>query len=85
MVRFSLVECGPEFAQFVARKHAVASAFLKAGVPSVAFLGKGGGTLAGVVDESIIVASDDTSVVQLIHMALQHLIVELVERELLIP
>ena len=54
-----------------------------ADVPSVAFVGKGGGTLAGVVDESVIVASDDTSVIQLIHLALQHLIVELVERELL--
>ena len=53
------------------------------GVPSVAFLGRGGGALAGLVDEAIIVASNDTSVIQLIHMALEHLIVEVVERELL--
>jgi D-sedoheptulose 7-phosphate isomerase len=55
----------------------------KAGIPTVAFLGKGGGPLAGLVDESVIVPSDDTSLIQLIHMALQHLIVEWVEAELL--
>jgi D-sedoheptulose 7-phosphate isomerase len=52
-------------------------------VPSVAFLGKGGGALAGLVDQAIIVDSDDTSLIQLIHLALEHLIVEMVERELL--
>jgi D-sedoheptulose 7-phosphate isomerase len=51
------------------------------GVPTVAFLGKGGGPLAGLVDQALIVPSDNTSVVQLIQMALEHLIVELVERE----
>jgi hypothetical protein len=35
-----------------------------------------------VVDEAVIVPSDSTGLVQLIHMALEHLIVELVEREL---
>ena len=53
------------------------------GVPSVAFLGKGGGALAGLVDQAIIVDSNDTSLIQLIHLALGHLIVEMVERELL--
>jgi D-sedoheptulose 7-phosphate isomerase len=52
-------------------------------VPCVAFLGKGGGALASLVDQAIIVASHDTSVIQLIHMALEHLIVEVVEHELL--
>jgi D-sedoheptulose 7-phosphate isomerase len=61
---------------------AAARAARKAGVPTVAFLGKGGGALAGLVDEAIIVPSDQTSLVQLIHMALQHLIVESVEAEL---
>lgn len=61
---------------------AAAGAARKAGVPTVAFLGKGGGPLAGLVDESIVVPSDQTSLVQLIHMALQHLIVESVETEL---
>ena len=55
---------------------------LLVGPATVAFLGKGGGDLSGMVDESIVVPSDETSVVQLIHMALEHLIVEAVEREL---
>ena len=53
------------------------------GCRTVAFLGKGGGALAGLVDQAVIVPSDETSLVQLIHLALQHLIVELVESELL--
>jgi D-sedoheptulose 7-phosphate isomerase len=61
---------------------AAARAARKAGVPTVAFLGKGGGAMAGMVDEAVIVPSDQTSLVQLIHMALQHLIVESVEAEL---
>jgi D-sedoheptulose 7-phosphate isomerase len=52
------------------------------GVPSVGFLGKGGGALASQVDEALVVSSDRTSHVQLVHMALEHLIVELVEDEL---
>ncbi|HWN19690.1 MAG TPA: SIS domain-containing protein [Gemmatimonadales bacterium] len=55
----------------------------KGGVPTVAFLGKGGGALAGLVDETVIVPANETSLVQLIHLALQHLIVEAVEAELL--
>ena len=61
---------------------AAARAARKAGVPTVAFLGKGGGDLAGLVDDAVIVPSDQTSLIQLIHMALQHLIVESVETEL---
>lgn len=53
------------------------------GVPTVAFLGKGGGALAGLADLTVIVPSSETSLVQLIHLALQHLIVETVEAELL--
>jgi D-sedoheptulose 7-phosphate isomerase len=52
------------------------------GVPTVAFVGRGGGTLAGLVDEAVIVPSSETSLIQSIHMALEHLIVESVEREL---
>jgi D-sedoheptulose 7-phosphate isomerase len=63
---------------------AAARAAREVGVPTVAFLGKGGGPLAGMVDDAIIIGSDETSVVQLIHMALEHLIVEAVERELLV-
>ncbi len=54
----------------------------EAGVPTVAFLGKGGGALADLVDESVVIPSDKTSLVQLMHIALEHLIVELVESEL---
>jgi D-sedoheptulose 7-phosphate isomerase len=54
----------------------------KAGVPTVAFLGRGGGALAGLVDEAVVIPSDQTSLVQLMHLALQHLIVESVEAEL---
>lgn len=57
----------------------------KSGVTTVAFLGKGGGALAGLVDEAIIVPSHETSLVQLVHMAFEHLIVESVERELFGP
>ena len=62
---------------------AAARAARKERVPSVAFLGKGGGALAGLVEQAVTVNSDDTSVIQMIHMALEHLIVEAVERELL--
>jgi len=61
---------------------AAAGAARKGGVPTIAFLGKGGGELAGLVDEAIVVPSDQTSLIQLIHIALQHLIVESVEAEL---
>lgn len=61
---------------------AAARAARNASVPTVAFLGKGGGDLAGLVDHALIVPSDQTSLIQLIHMALQHLIVESVEIEL---
>jgi len=61
---------------------AAARAARARGVPAVAFLGKGGGTLAGEVDEAIIVPSDVTSLIQTIHLALEHLIVELVEQQL---
>lgn len=61
---------------------AAAQAARQAGVPTIAFLGKGGGDLARLVDDALIVPSDQTSLIQLIHMALQHLIVESVEAEL---
>jgi len=52
-------------------------------VGTAAFLGRGGGLLAAEVDDAIVVGSDDTSRIQLLHLALEHLIVELVEDELL--
>jgi D-sedoheptulose 7-phosphate isomerase len=61
---------------------AAARAARQLGVQTVGFLGKGGGALASEVDEALIIPSEQTSQVQLMHMALQHLIVESVEREL---
>ena len=51
-------------------------------VRTVGFLGRGGGALATQVDDAIVVPSDDTGRIQVIHLALEHLIVELVEVEL---
>jgi len=61
---------------------AAARAAREGRVPTVAFLGKGGGALAAMVDEAVIVPSDDTSLIQLIQMAFEHMIVELVEADL---
>jgi hypothetical protein len=35
--------------------------------------------LAGLVDEALVVPSDDTGLIQVLHLALQHVVVELVE------
>ena len=53
------------------------------GVAVVALLGKGGGPLMDVVDESYVVRSEVTSEIQEIQLAVEHLIVEVVEAELL--
>jgi D-sedoheptulose 7-phosphate isomerase len=55
------------------------------GLGTVAFLGKGGGDLAALVDEALVVASDDTGHIQLVHMAIEHVLVELVEAALAGP
>jgi D-sedoheptulose 7-phosphate isomerase len=52
-------------------------------VATVAFLGGDGGPLAGEVDEAVIVPSIQTSQIQVLQMALEHLVVESVEDELL--
>jgi D-sedoheptulose 7-phosphate isomerase len=61
---------------------AAAGAARERSVGTVAFLGRGGGALAAAVDDAIVVPSDDTGRIQVIHLALEHLIVELVEEEL---
>jgi D-sedoheptulose 7-phosphate isomerase len=61
---------------------AAAKAARRLGVAVAAFLGKGGGALRGLADLSVVVPSDDTSRIQEIHLALEHLIVEVVEEEL---
>lgn len=53
------------------------------GVQVVALLGKDGGLLKGMVDEAYVVRSEVTSEIQEIHLAIEHLIVEVVEAELL--
>jgi D-sedoheptulose 7-phosphate isomerase len=55
------------------------------GLATVAFLGKGGGPLAALVDEALVVPSDDTGHIQLVHMAIEHVLVELVEAALARP
>ena len=64
---------------------AAARAARKRGVATVAFLGRGGGALAGEVDESVIVPDDATSRIQVLHLVLEHVVVELVEAEVLRP
>jgi D-sedoheptulose 7-phosphate isomerase len=61
---------------------AAARAARERSVATVAFLGRGGGALAPLVDEAIVVPSDDGGRIQVLHLALEHLIVELVEAEL---
>lgn len=52
------------------------------GVTVAAFLGRGGGPLKAVADEAIVIPSDTVSRIQELHLALEHLIVEIVEEEL---
>ena len=52
------------------------------GLGVVAFLGGGGGVLRALVDEAIVIPSDDSSRIQEMHLALEHLIVEAIEAEL---
>jgi D-sedoheptulose 7-phosphate isomerase len=49
-------------------------------VGTVGFLGKGGGKLGPLVDLALVVPSNVTSHIQEIHLAVQHIIVELVEQ-----
>lgn len=56
-----------------------AEAARRKGVGVVAFLGKDGGPLKALADLAIVVPSDQASHIQEIHLALEHLIVELVE------
>jgi D-sedoheptulose 7-phosphate isomerase len=62
---------------------AAARAARTRGTPTVAFLGRDGGALVGEVDEALVVPADDTGQIQLLHLALEHLVVELVESALL--
>ena len=59
-----------------------AEAARAAGIPVVAFLGRGGGRLRTLADEALIIASPDTSHIQEMQLAVEHIIVALVERQL---
>jgi D-sedoheptulose 7-phosphate isomerase len=52
------------------------------GVAVVAFLGRSGGQLKALADLSLVVPSDDTARIQEIHLAVEHLICEMVEEQL---
>jgi D-sedoheptulose 7-phosphate isomerase len=52
------------------------------GVRTAAFVGAPGGELASLVDEAIVVPSDDTGRTQVLHLAMEHMLVELVEEAL---
>lgn len=62
---------------------AAARAARARGTATVAFLGRGGGPLAAEVDLSITVPSDEPGQIQVLHLALEHVVVELVEATLL--
>ena len=49
------------------------------GVPVVAFLGKGGGPVRELADVALVVPSDDTARIQELHLAIEHVICEMVE------
>jgi len=53
------------------------------GVATVAFVGEGGGPLAELVDDVIAVPSRETGQIQVLQLALEHVLVELVEAALL--
>jgi D-sedoheptulose 7-phosphate isomerase len=52
------------------------------GVTVVGFLGKSGGHLKDLADVVLVVPSDDTARIQEIHLAIEHLICEMVEERL---
>lgn len=52
------------------------------GMGVVAFLGRDGGPLRALVDQAVVIPSGDVSRIQELHLALEHLIVEVVEEGL---
>ena len=65
-------------ANLVAAVHAARAA----GAGVVALLGRDGGALAGLVDQAVVVPSAETSRIQELHLAIEHLLVAMVEEEL---
>jgi len=52
------------------------------GVRVVALLGKGGGAVRPLVDDSLVIPADETSHVQELHLAVEHVICAIVEAQL---
>ena len=52
------------------------------GVRVVALLGKGGGEARGVVDDCLVIPADETARIQELHLAVEHVICDLVEAAL---
>jgi D-sedoheptulose 7-phosphate isomerase len=64
---------------------AAAEAARVKGTPVIALLGRDGGPLRAMADIALVVDHDDTGRIQLVHMAVQHVIVGLVESRLTAP
>jgi len=56
-----------------------AEAARAAGVTTIAMLAKGGGSLAGMVDHAVVLPTDEGAHAQELHLAIGHIICELVE------
>ena len=54
------------------------------GATVVGLLGKDGGAVRGMVDDYLVIPSTETTHIQEMHLAVEHVIVALVERELAI-
>src|SRR2546426_9778817 len=52
------------------------------GVRVVALLGEGGGEARGVVDDCLVIPADETARIQELHLAVEHVICDLVEAAL---
>jgi len=52
------------------------------GVPVVAFLGKSGGPLRALADVALVVPSDETARIQELHLAIEHIICDIVEERM---
>ncbi|HEY6808151.1 MAG TPA: SIS domain-containing protein, partial [Gemmatimonadales bacterium] len=52
------------------------------GVPVVAFLGKSGGELKDLADVALVIPSDETARIQELHLALEHVICDIVEERM---
>lgn len=62
-----------------------AQAARRRGARTVALLGRDGGALRDAVDLALVVPSDDTARVQELHLAIEHVVCGIVERELTPP